>query len=311
MLGTRPDIAFAVSVISRFSANPTKAHMEIVKRVFRYLKGTSSMGLVFRGTLQPLSGYTDSDYAGDHDIRRSTSGYIFNLGSAAISWSSKRQPTVTLSSCEAEYVGQTNATKEAIWLQGFLRQIHPDLDPGFGDMIIYGDNQGAIALAKNNVFHGRTKHIKTRHHFVREKVADGSVELRYVHTSEMVADGLNKPLPRDPFQRFGKAVGTECWCGSCGSCGSFDYPYSGGDIVVIFTYFGSFSLFGPYYRQSVTVITFYFSFSASLLSHILASPPAIWSFALLVRLPYHSHFCLCFHLSQLTLMTKRVSYVAC
>jgi hypothetical protein len=114
MLGTRPDLAFAISVISRFSSNPTNAHWSAVKRVFRYIASTLDMGLVFRGGLQPLEGYTDSDWAGDQDTRRSTSGYVFNLGSAAISWSSKRQPTVALSTCEAEYVGQKNAAKEAI-----------------------------------------------------------------------------------------------------------------------------------------------------------------------------------------------------
>jgi hypothetical protein len=148
MLGTRPDLAFAVSVVSRFASNPTESHMKSVKRIFRYIQGILKIGLVFRGTIQPLAGYTDSDWARDPDIRRSTSGYVFNIGSAAISWSSKRQPTVSLSSCEAEYVSQTNATKEAIWLQGFLKQINPG-DPGLGATIIYGDNQGAIALAKN------------------------------------------------------------------------------------------------------------------------------------------------------------------
>jgi hypothetical protein len=209
MLGTRPDLAFAVSVISRFSSNPTNAHWSAVKRVFRYIASTLDMGLVFRGELQPLEGYTDSDWAGDQDTRRSTSGYVFNLGSAAISWSSKRQPTVALSTCEAEYVGQKNAAKEAVWLQRFLKQIDPNQDPGLGATIIYGDNQGAIALAKNAQYHGRTKHIDADVHFVRECVADGRVDLRYVPTTEQVADGLTKPLCRDKFVAFRKAVGVE------------------------------------------------------------------------------------------------------
>jgi hypothetical protein len=209
MLGTRPDLAFAVSVISRFSSNPTEVYMKSVKRFFRYIKGTITMGLAFRGGIQPLSGYTDFDWAGCHDTRRSTSGYVFSLGSAAISRSSKRQPTVSLSSYEAEYIGQTNATKEAIWLQGFLKQINPNLDPGLGATIIYGDNQGAIALAKNDQFHGRVKHIDIQHHFVREKVAEGKVDLKYVPTTEQVADGLTKPLCKDKFIAFRQAVGVE------------------------------------------------------------------------------------------------------
>jgi hypothetical protein len=208
MLGTRPDLAFAVSVVSRFASNPTETHLKAVKRIFRYIHSTIHMGLVFRGSIRPLAGYTDSDWAGDHDTRRSTSGYVFNLGSAAISWSAKRQPTVFLSSCEAEYIGQTNATKEAIWLQHLLKQINPQ-DPGLGATIIYGDKQGAIALAKNPQFHARTKHIDIQHHFVREKVAEGRVKLEYVHTSQQVADGLTKSLPKDRFMVFRKAVGVE------------------------------------------------------------------------------------------------------
>jgi hypothetical protein len=208
MLGTRPDLTFAVSVVSRFSSNPDKTHMKAVERILRYLHDTADLGLVFRGTLQPLSGYTDSDWAGDPDTRRSTSGYVFTLGSAAISWSSKRQPTVSLSTCEAEYIGQTNTTKEAIWLQGFLKQINPG-DPGLGATIIYGDNQGAITLAKNDQFHGRVKYIDIQHHFVREKLAEGRINLRYVPTSEQVADGLTKALCRDKFVVFRKAVGVE------------------------------------------------------------------------------------------------------
>jgi hypothetical protein len=114
---------------------------------------------------------------------------------------------VSLSSCEAEYIGQTQATKEAIWLQGFLKQVHPDLDGGA--TIIYGDNQGAIALAKNPQFHARTKHIDIQHHFVREKVAEGRIQLKYVPTTQQVADGLTKPLCRDKFQIFRAAVGVK------------------------------------------------------------------------------------------------------
>ena len=111
MLGTRPDLAFAVSVVSRYSSNPTEAHWSAVKRIFRYIKGTLDIQLTFRGLLSSLTGYTDADWAGDRDTRRSPSGFVFNIGSGAISWSSKRQPTVALSSCEAEYMGQMQSDK--------------------------------------------------------------------------------------------------------------------------------------------------------------------------------------------------------
>jgi hypothetical protein len=120
IISTRPDIAYVISVVSRYGSNPTDAYWRAVKRIFRYLKGTATMRLAFRGEISPLAGYSDADWAGDYDSRRSISGYVFNVGSGVISWSSKRQPIVALSSCEAEYIGQTQATKKAIWLRRLL-----------------------------------------------------------------------------------------------------------------------------------------------------------------------------------------------
>jgi len=211
MLGTRPELAFPISVVSRYTANPTDSHVSAVKRILRYLKGALNYELVFKGSTSPLVGYTDADWAGDKNTRRSTSGYTFNIGSGAISWSSKRQPTVALSTCEAEYVAQTQATKEAIWLKGLLVELsdmhNNELSPSA--VILYGDNQGAIALAKNPVYHGRTKHIDIQHHFVREKVESGDVRLEYIPTEQQIADGLTKPLPKDRFEAFRKALGVE------------------------------------------------------------------------------------------------------
>ena len=209
MLGTRPDIAYAVSVVSRFAAKPTQTHKATVTRIFRYLRKTVDYVLVFNGPLAALSGYSDSDWAGDHDTRKSTSGYVFNVGSAVISWSSKLQSTVALSSCEAEYIGQTNATKEAIWLRRLLNEIQPEAANEAQATIIYCDNQGAIALAKNPQFHARTKHIDIQHHFVRDKVSEGAIELQYIETESQVADGLTKALDKIKFERFRKAIGLE------------------------------------------------------------------------------------------------------
>jgi hypothetical protein len=207
MLGTRPDLAYAVSVVSRFASNPNEHHWSAVKRILRYIKGTLELNLVFSGKLGNLTGYSDADWAGDHDTRRSTSGYVFNVGSGAISWSSKRQPTVALSSCESEYVGQTNAIKEAIWLRRFLSQIKPDQFNTIAATVIFCDNQGAIALTKNPVFHSRTKHIDIHQHFGREKVQSGEVELTYTPTELQVADGLTKALDKSRFLRFRAAIG--------------------------------------------------------------------------------------------------------
>jgi Reverse transcriptase (RNA-dependent DNA polymerase)/gag-polypeptide of LTR copia-type len=207
MLGTRPDIAYAVSVVSRYSSNPTETHMKAVKRILRYLNATKHLKLVFSGTLTNLTGFTDADWAGDHGTRRSTSGYLFHVGSGVISWSSKRQATVSLSSCESEYVGQTQAAKEAIWLKRFLSQISPGNFANSIPTVIWCDNQGAIALAKNPANHARTKHIDINHHWQREVIEAGDVEMKYISTQSQVADGLTKPLSRDRFEAFRESIG--------------------------------------------------------------------------------------------------------
>ena len=208
MLGTRPDIAFAVSVMSRFAAKPLPEHKKIVQGIFRYLKGSLHLKLTFRGALKDLTGYTDSDWSGCQDTRRSTSGYIFMIGSAVVSWSAKRQATVALSSCESEYIGYTQAAKEAIWLRMLLQQLDAAPDQ-LAATVIWADNQGAIAMAKNPKFHARCKHIATQHHFVREKVESGEIDLQYVCTKEQIADGLTKPLGRVLFTEFRERLGLE------------------------------------------------------------------------------------------------------
>ena len=211
MLGTRPNIAFAVSVVSRYGSNPTPAHWIAVKRILRYLRGTVNLELIYQEDLSSLTGYTDSDWAGDHDTRRSTSGYVFSIGSGVISWSSKRQPTVALSTCEAEYIGQTQVTKEAIWLQGLLQQLalsdnDRNLNATSHTIVIYGDNQKVIALVKNPQNHGRCKHMEIQQKFVREKVTDQIIDLVYTPTDQMMADGLIKVLCRDKFEAFRAAI---------------------------------------------------------------------------------------------------------
>jgi hypothetical protein len=208
MLGTRPDIAFAVSLVSRFASNPDESHMKAVNRIFSYLRGTLDLHLVFQGEITQLQGWSDADWGADETTRRSTTGFVFNIGSGAISWSSKRQPTVALSTCEAEYMAQTAAAKEAIWLRSLLCELTPTNEAPYAT-IIYADNQGAIALAKDPKFHARTKHIAIRHHFIREKVAEGDIELEYTPTSKQVADGMTKALPKDAFYAFRDAIGLE------------------------------------------------------------------------------------------------------
>lgn len=203
MLGTRPDIAYAVSQVSRFSANPTDKHWSAVQRIFRYLKAQPSLGLVYRD--EDLLGYTDANWARDDD-RKSTGGYLYKLGGAAISWSSKRQTTIALSSCEAEYMAASEAAKEALWMRRLLNEFGYE---GSQQVVIQADNKSAIALAENPMHHGRTKHIEIRYHFIREEVTEGLIKLVYVSTKDEAADGLTKPLGGEAFAKFLQDLGLE------------------------------------------------------------------------------------------------------
>ena len=206
-IATRPDIAQAVGVVSKFCASPTEAHLTVAKWILRYLKGTADLGLKYeksdKGT---LSGYSDADWAGDLDDRHSTPGNFFMLANGAVSWMSKKQATVALSTAEAEYIALSAATREAIWLRRLLTDIGVPLK---GPTVIHEDNQGAIAIARNPVAHARTKHINIRYHFVREGIQNGAVDLKYVPTDEMVADILTKPLPKHRFKKLLHAMGLD------------------------------------------------------------------------------------------------------
>ncbi|KAL2248135.1 UNVERIFIED_CONTAM: Retrovirus-related Pol polyprotein from transposon TNT 1-94 [Sesamum indicum] len=163
MICTRPDIAHAVGVVSRFMSNPGVMHWKAVKWILRYLKGTKDRALVFGKGKLTLFGFVDADFAGsDYDRRRSTTGYVFTYGGTTVSWVSKLQKVVTLSTTEAEYVAVTEAAKELIWLQHFLGE----LGKPQADMILHSDSQSTIHLAKNPAFHSRTKHIEIKYHFI-------------------------------------------------------------------------------------------------------------------------------------------------
>jgi hypothetical protein len=188
---TRPDISSAVQAVAKFSSNPGKKHWTAVKRIFRYLKGTSSLGLSFSRGKSKLVGYCDSDWANDPDDRKSVSGYVFLRAGGPISWKSKAQRSVALSSCEAEYLAAATAAQEAVHLRRLLSSVGQSTNAA---TILMEDNQGCIALAHNPVHHSRSKHIDLRAHFIREKVSQGVVDLQYVPTHEQLADILTKPL---------------------------------------------------------------------------------------------------------------------
>jgi hypothetical protein len=206
---TRPDIAQAMSSLARHMSAPTKAHMNHAVGVLRYLSGTRSLGLRFRrgGTrnnaTSSFAGYSDSDWAGDPATRRSTTGYVYLLGSAAVSWSSQLQRTVAASSVEAEYQAAAAAVHEALW----LRKLAADLGLARTAVSIKMDSQGALSLAHNPIMSVRSKHIDVHHHLVRERAGRGEVELSYCTTEEMVADILTKALGEVKHARCRAAMG--------------------------------------------------------------------------------------------------------
>jgi hypothetical protein len=204
MVATRADLAFAVSMVSQFMSRAGPTHWSAVKRIMRYLQSTMDYKLCLGGKDITLRGYCDADWAGDANERRSTTGYVFYVGDGAISWNCRRQPTIALSTTEAEYMATSQSTKEAIWLRKLLA------DVGFvqeGATTIMCDNQGCIALAKNPTHHSRTKHIDVQHHFIREKLESEEIRLEYCPTEDMVADVLTKALAKDRHQRLAKAMG--------------------------------------------------------------------------------------------------------
>jgi hypothetical protein len=201
---TRPDCAFAIGILSQFIQNPGNAHWEALKRVMVYLGSTKDLWLTFGGRSQKLvEGFCDSDYANQRD-RHSIAGFAYHFGQGAISWSSKKQQVIALSTVEAEYIAQAHAAKEALWLRSFVSEIRNE--PARA-ITINSDNQGAIALAKDNKFHARTKHIDVRYHFIREAVEDGKVSVVYIPTDDNLADIFTKPLAKTKFRRFVELLG--------------------------------------------------------------------------------------------------------
>ena len=175
-------------------------HWTGLKRVLRYLKGTVHYGIVYsKQSSKECVGYSDADWAGDLDDRKSTSGYLFQISGGAVTWKSKKKPCVALSTAEAEYMALSCAAQEAVW----LRQLTAELgSPPKTATTIFEDNQSAICMTKNPQFHGRAKHIAIKHHFIREQVGNGTIELEYCPTNEMLADMFTKGLSREQFGKL-------------------------------------------------------------------------------------------------------------
>ena len=207
-VATRPDIAYAVGVLCRFSSNPGEAHWTACKHLLRYLQGTKDLKMTYGPSpSSPHSSsssssspsdlftvYSDSDHGGNPDNGKSTTGYVVKMGTGCINWSSKQQSVVALSSTQAEYIAAVSGGADALWTRNFLSELGYDLSSSSTPLLI--DNQSAIAVSKNPEHHGRMKHLDLRHFWLRDTVASGVLSVKYIPTDLQAADSLTKPLAR-------------------------------------------------------------------------------------------------------------------
>jgi hypothetical protein len=206
LTASRPDIAFAVAVCARYQAERKVNHINQVKRILKYVNGTSDYGMLYsHGSGSMLTGYCDADWAGGADDRKSTSGGCFFLGNNLISWFSKKQNCVSLSTAEAEYIAAGSSCSQLVWMKQILSEYNVTQEV----MTLYCDNLSAINISKNPIQHSRTKHIDIRHHFIRELVEEKIIALEHVPTERQLADIFTKALDANQF---------ECLRGKLGIC---------------------------------------------------------------------------------------------
>lgn len=204
LTATRPDIAFSVGVCARFQADPKESHLNSVRRIIRYISGTVDLGIFYsRNSNLDLTGYSDVDWAGNADDRKSTTGGCFYMGSNLVAWLSKKQNSISLSTAEVEYIAAGSCCTQLLW----MKQMLSDYGISQGTMTVFCDNTSAINISKNPIQHSRTKHIDIRHHFIRELVESHVVSLDHVSTDNQLADLLTKPLDGLRFESLRTAVG--------------------------------------------------------------------------------------------------------
>jgi hypothetical protein len=199
LCASRPDIMLSVGICARFQAAPKESHYVAVKRIFRYLAHTPNFGLWYpKGASFDLMGYSDSDWAGDRVDRKSTSGGCQFLGRSLVSWSSKKQNCVSLSTTEAEYVAAASCCAQLLWMRQTLKDYGVICDK----VPLFCDNESAIAISYNPVQHSKTKHIEIRHHFIRDHVKRGEIDIVHLSTQEQLADIFTKPLDEARFREL-------------------------------------------------------------------------------------------------------------
>jgi hypothetical protein len=205
LVNTRIDICYAVNVLSQFMSHPRQTHWIVEKHVLRYLRGTIGYGLRYASNVDMrLQGYVDADWAGIPLDLRSTSGCCFTLGSSIISWCSRKQSYVALSTAKAEYIALSVEFHEAMWLRKLLKDLfYHEMD----STIIHCDNQRCVKLSKNPVFHDKSKHIEIKYHYIKDMVHRKEVHLQYLPTHEKIAYIFTKPLARMKFEYFRERLG--------------------------------------------------------------------------------------------------------
>ncbi|KAK9028101.1 hypothetical protein V6N11_067915 [Hibiscus sabdariffa] len=215
MICTRPDLSYALSMTSKYQANPGEGHWTIVKNILKYLRRTKDVFLVYGGEEElRIKGYTDASFQTDKDDSRSQSGFVFCLNGGAVSWKSSKQDTVADSTTEAEYIAASEAAKEAVWIKKFITEL--GVIPSISDAVdLYCDNNGAIAEAKEPRSHQRSKHILRRFHLIREIIDRGDVEICKVNTDDNIADPLTKPLAQQKHDRHTESLGIRYAATTC------------------------------------------------------------------------------------------------
>ena len=204
LTASRPDIMYSVCLCARFQSCPKESHLSAVKRILRYLKGTMNIGLWYsKGDNFELIGFSDADFAGCRVERKSTSGTCHFLGHSLVSWHSKKQNSVALSTAEAEYIAAGLCCAQILW----MKQTLSDFNLSFEHVPIKCDNTSAINISKNPVQHSRTKHIEIRHHFLRDHAQKGDITLEFVSTKDQLADIFTKPLSEEQFSDIRRQLG--------------------------------------------------------------------------------------------------------
>ena len=203
---TRPNIAYSVSKLSRYTSNPGVEHWKAIIRVLRYLRFTRNIGLNYTRYPAVLEGYCDANWISDTRDSKSTSGYVFTLGGAAVSWKSSKQTCIARSTMESEFIALDKAGEEAEWLRHFLEDI-PNWPKPVPAICIHCDSQSAIGRAQSHVYNGKSRHIRRRHNTVRQLLSNGIISVEYVKSKDNIADPLTKGLARELVEISSRGMG--------------------------------------------------------------------------------------------------------